>query len=200
MSIMLSLRWRVTTFLGTLAARQQRIQMGKNVVFYGLPIVTSARLGRIRLGDNVVVVSDSRATALGVRSRAILRLLDASAEIEIGNDTGLSGTTICAARSVKIGERCLIGADVMIFDTDFHNHSPDNRRYSKPMWDSISNPIVIGDDVFIGTRCIISKGAEIGNGCVIGAGSVVTGRIPPYSIAVGSPAKVVSQLDVGGKV
>ena len=51
-------------------------------------------------------------------------------------------------------------------------------------------PIVVGDDVWIGFRSTILSGARIGNGAVIAAGSVVTGVIPPYAIAAGTPARV----------
>jgi virginiamycin A acetyltransferase len=52
-------------------------------------------------------------------------------------------------------------------------------------------PITIGHDVWIGTHCVILSGAEIGTGAVIAANSVVTGAIPPYAIAAGTPAKVI---------
>lgn len=53
--------------------------------------------------------------------------------------------------------------------------------------------IAIGDDVWIGAYAIILPGARIGRGAVIGAGSVVTGEIPDWAIAVGSPARVVGR-------
>ncbi len=49
----------------------------------------------------------------------------------------------------------------------------------------------IGNDVWIGANTIIRDGIEIGDGVIIGAGAVVTKNIPPYAIAVGSPAKVI---------
>ena len=52
-------------------------------------------------------------------------------------------------------------------------------------------PIVIEDDVWIGRRVIILPGVTIGRGSVIGAGAVVAKDIPPYSVAVGNPCKVV---------
>nr|WP_239472900.1 DapH/DapD/GlmU-related protein [Bacteroides caecigallinarum] len=57
-----------------------------------------------------------------------------------------------------------------------------------------SSPIVIEDDVLIGTRCIILKGVTIGARSIIAAGSVVTKSIPSDSIAAGNPAKVVRIL------
>ena len=54
-------------------------------------------------------------------------------------------------------------------------------------------PITIEDDVWIGANVIILKGVTIGRGSIVGAGSVVTSNIPRYSIAIGSPAKMIKQ-------
>jgi acetyltransferase-like isoleucine patch superfamily enzyme len=54
-----------------------------------------------------------------------------------------------------------------------------------------SKPIILEDDVWLGARVIVLKGVTIGQGAVIGAGSVVTRDIPPHSVAVGQPARVV---------
>lgn len=62
----------------------------------------------------------------------------------------------------------------------------------KVSYKGIDYSVVIEDDSWIGANVIILSGARIGEGAVIGAGSVVTGIIPPYSIAVGSPARVIS--------
>ena len=51
--------------------------------------------------------------------------------------------------------------------------------------------IVIGNGVYAGAHCIFLPGTEIGDHCVIAAGSVVSGKIPPYSIVAGNPARVV---------
>jgi len=51
-------------------------------------------------------------------------------------------------------------------------------------------PVLIGDDVWIGIGAIILQGIRIGRGSIIGAGAVVTRDIPPYSIAMGTPARV----------
>lgn len=55
-----------------------------------------------------------------------------------------------------------------------------------------SKPIHIGNDVWIGASAIILDGITIGDGAIIGAGSIVTKNIPPYGIAVGNPAKVIT--------
>ena len=55
--------------------------------------------------------------------------------------------------------------------------------------------VTIGENVWIGSDVILLPGARIGEGCIIGAGSVVSGEIPPMSIAVGNPVKVIKQRD-----
>lgn len=56
----------------------------------------------------------------------------------------------------------------------------------------IDQDIIVKEDVWIGARCIILPNCEIGRGAIIGAGSVVTHSIPPYAVAAGSPAKIIS--------
>lgn len=83
----------------------------------------------------------------------------------------------------------MMGPDVMIFHGD-HEMS----RRDIPMrlqGDSVSKPVVIGDDVWIGARSIILKGVHIGKGAVIAAGAVVTKDVPEYAIVGGVPAKVI---------
>lgn len=185
--------WRLTTAFATLSLRARGLRLGQGVRFLGLP-VASGDLSRVTIGNRVTFASEVRSTALGVRGPCILRILGPDGRIEIGDDTGASGLVLCSAASVTIGARCLIGADVMIFDTDFHNHPAEGRRHATPDWPNISRPVVVEDDVFIGTRAIIGKGAHIGRGSIIAAGSVVVGSIPPMSIAGGVPAKVIGTV------
>lgn len=170
------------------------VQYGSNLRCLGQPIITRVDGSEIRLGDNIVLASHSSGTALGVRSPVILRCLSPNSLITIGSDTGLSGTVVCAAVEVSIGKRCLIGSDVMIFDTDFHALVPLPRRYLNVAWNEISSPVYIGDDVFIGARSIVCKGVTIGNGSVVGAGSVVTRDIPAMKVAAGNPARVIGEV------
>jgi acetyltransferase-like isoleucine patch superfamily enzyme len=186
--------WKVSTICARAILRQRKARLGRDVRFYGLPI-TSGDLRRLTLGDRVVLINRPEGTALGVRAPSILRILSDTGRIQIGADTGISGGTICSAASVTIGERCLLGADVMVFDTDFHNRPAEGRRYARPDWPAISRPVVIEDDVFIGTGSKVMKGARIGRGSIVGAGSVVTGTIPPFSIASGVPARVIGTVE-----
>ncbi len=173
------------------------VKVGQGTRFSGLPILHRARSGTIALGLRVSVVSRSRHTALGVQQPVILRCLTPTATISIGDDTGLSGAVICAASSISIDRRCLIGANVAIFDTDFHPIAAENRRYAVPDWPAISRPVKIGDDVFIGTRAIVTKGVSIGDGAIVAAGSVVTRDVPARTIVAGNPAQVIRSIDEG---
>ena len=58
----------------------------------------------------------------------------------------------------------------------------------------IKGPVLIEDSVWIGDNVVVLSGVTIGKGSVIGANSVVTKDIPPYSMAVGCPAKVIKKL------
>jgi len=150
--------------------------------------------GRINIGSRCVLCSDSRYTALGVNHPVILRTLKASAHIQIGEDSGISGASICAALSVVIGREVLLGANVVITDTDFHAVYPTGRRFNENLEDIKSSPVFIEDNVFVGTGAIILKGVTIGRNSVIAAGAVVTRNIPENVIAAGNPARVVSPI------
>jgi maltose O-acetyltransferase len=110
--------------------------------------------------------------------------------LEIGERTLVNyGGSIAAAESVRIGARCLIGTHAIIMDNDFHRIEPE-RRLEWPE----SRPIVIEDNVWIGARVIVLGGVTIGEGSCIGAGSLVIEDVPPRSLAVGVPARVIRTL------
>ena len=82
-----------------------------------------------------------------------------------------------------------------IYDTDFH---PIQSRFrvGKERDDSktVSKPVIIGDNVFIGAEAIILKGSSIGENAVIGAGSVLSGNVPSNEIWAGNPARFVKTI------
>ena len=93
---------------------------------------------------------------------------------------------------VTIGDSVTITSGVRIITHDGSTwlmRDEANNRYQKYA------PVVIGSDVFIGLNTIIMPGVTIGSNVVIGAGSVVTKDIPSNSVAVGNPAKVVSDFN-----
>ncbi|MCR4662799.1 MAG: hypothetical protein K5622_02785 [Endomicrobiaceae bacterium] len=90
---------------------------------------------------------------------------------------------------IEIGDGSLIGHNTTIATLN-HDFNPDKRANLHP------SPVKIGKNVWIGSDCTILPGVEIGDGAVIGAGSVVTKNIPANSIAVGSPARVIKQIEI----
>lgn len=120
----------------------------------------------------------------------------------IGKGTNINGPAFIACRSNApcfIGKYCAIGHNLRV-RTSNHNTNyislinKFQKRHNLCIIDSnIKGAVFIGNNVWIGDNVIILSGVRIGDGTVIGAGSVVTKDIPPYSIAVGNPAKVIKK-------
>lgn len=86
----------------------------------------------------------------------------------------------------------MFGPNVQIYTAE-HPLKPEDRNGLKGHeW---SRPIVIGDDCWIGGSAILLPGITIGSGSTVGAGSVVTKDVPPRSVVVGNPARVVRTID-----
>ncbi len=85
---------------------------------------------------------------------------------------------------ITIGEGVAISENFTIWDSDAHQMM----NGSEP-----TQPIVIGDKVWIGTNVTVLKGVKIGDGCVIAAGSLVTKDVPANCLAAGVPAKVIKE-------
>lgn len=133
--------------------------------------------------------------SIGLVQPCLFSIQEPESKIIIGDNVGISGSTINAATTIIIGDNTIIGSGCLITDTDSHpiraEHRlmPDYYRYTN------KSSIAIGNNVFIGARCIILKGVTIGDGAVIGAGSVVTRDIPSNAIAAGNPARTIHYLD-----
>lgn len=89
---------------------------------------------------------------------------------------------------IEIGDEVMIGPDVSLI-TSGHPVDPRTRRSG-----ITAAPIRIGRNVWIGARAMILQGVTVGEDSVIGAGAIVTSDIPPSTLAVGVPAKVVRDL------
>jgi acetyltransferase-like isoleucine patch superfamily enzyme len=145
--------------------------------------------GRVSLGSDISI-GYRLAAKLG-DGQVRFQARSAGARISIGGGTSFSNNVqLFAEQSITIGARCLIGDAVLILDSDFHDLSAAG-RHSRP---AITAPVVLEDNVFVGSRVIILKGVTIGKDSVIGAGSVVVRSIPPGVIAAGNPAKVIRNL------
>ncbi len=117
---------------------------------------------------------------------------NAAARIEVGDRTEFNNNLMLKSEGegIRIGKDCLFGAEVQIFDSDFHQLDPSRRVGGVPRTAAVE----IGDNVFAGMGVKILKGVTIGSDSVIGAGAVVTKSIPAGVIAAGNPARVIREL------
>jgi lipopolysaccharide O-acetyltransferase len=151
-------------------------------------------------GKNFIKFGKGFTTGVGMR-------LDAFSDkktgllIEFGDNVQVNDYVhIAASESIKIGNNVLIASKVFITDHNhgnykdaIHPHSnPSVPPQERPLYKS---PVVIEDNVWIGEFVSVMPGVTIKEGAVIGAMSVVTKTIPPYSIAVGSPACVIKTFN-----
>ncbi|KAL1966997.1 hypothetical protein VTN77DRAFT_3521 [Rasamsonia byssochlamydoides] len=116
--------------------------------------------------------------------------VDYGCNVSIGRNVYANvNLTILDCALVTIGHRVMIGPSVSILaathETEVQSRR-DNIEYARP--------ITIGNDCWIGGNVVLLAGVTIGNGSTIGAGAVVTKDIPPFSVAVGNPARVVRKV------
>lgn len=113
------------------------------------------------------------------------------AQMTLGDDVHIHGLThIFAGGGVEIGAGTMISACCSI--TSVTHPVVGRNRLSLPL---ILQPVIIGKNVWVGTGAIILPGVVIGDDAVIGAGSVVTGDVPPRVVVLGSPARVVREIE-----
>lgn len=114
-------------------------------------------------------------------------------KLVIGSGTDIQhSVNIYCSKSLIIGENVLIASGCLITDNN-HGINPEGDKY---LSQSLTvRPTIIEQGVWLGERVCVLAGAQIGERSIIGANSVVTGKIPPYSIAVGNPAKVIKTYD-----
>ena len=116
---------------------------------------------------------------------------EGDAFITIGDNVGMSSVILWAKKGITIGNRVTVGANVVILDSDCHSLNYLDRGTENDMRNCKCKPIIIEDDVLIGTGSYILKGVHIGKGAVIAAGAVVSKDVPEYAIVGGVPAKVI---------
>jgi maltose O-acetyltransferase len=116
--------------------------------------------------------------------------VDYGSYISVGARTFINyNLTALDVAPIVIGEDCQIGPNVQLL-------TPVHPLEAQPRKDRLeaARPITIGNNVWLGGGAIICPGVSIGDDSVIGAGAVVTRDIPPRSLAVGSPARVIREL------
>ena len=131
-------------------------------------------------------------------TRSDVTLIQIGHSVRIGDDVHIGAT-----QSVTLGDRVLLASKIFISD---HNHGsyasdqqtdPRQPPFDRPL---VGAPVVIEDDVWLGEFVVVLPGVRIGKGSIIGAMTTVTRDVPPYCIAVGSPARVIKRYNFETRV
>ncbi len=144
-------------------------------------VLEALRDGRLEIGANTLLEPGVWLTA------------PAPGRIRIGSGAFLNlGVMIAAVELVEIGDHCMLANGCFVSDG---NHRFDDPHKPVP-WQGFTTkgPTRIGDNVWCGANVVVCSGVTIGERCVIGANSVVTSDIAPWSIAAGSPARVLRAI------
>jgi len=113
--------------------------------------------------------------------------------MRIGDRVVFGGSnTVNAYLDVEIGEDCIFADCIHVTDFDHRYQDRATRIQDQGI---ATSPVRIGPDCWIGEKASILRGSRVGKGSVIGAQTVVKGEIPPYAVAVGTPAKVIKQRE-----
>ncbi len=152
--------------------------VGRGTKFYGA-VRFGNIAGNISLGKNCMI------------GKGVFISATTPSAINIGSNVSINtGSHLVAAYGITIGDHTRIGEYVSLRD---QNHTFADPNIPVHQQGFTGKPIVIGKDVWIGRGVFIGSGVTIGDGCIIGANSVVTKSLPPFSVAVGAPAKVIRQ-------
>jgi len=105
-------------------------------------------------------------------------------ELILGNNSFInSDCKIRCHKKIVIGDDCAISHDFTAVDSNAHELNLVRK----------TEPVIIGNHVWIGTRVVVLPGVSIGNGAVVAAGSVVTHDVPEKALVAGSPAKIIKE-------
>jgi acetyltransferase-like isoleucine patch superfamily enzyme len=182
MNIYLSLRYKASLIVRSLRTY--------NFKMLGMKIGMKPNLGKITCQWPHKVTIGHRTTIQdGVDLRAGLPF-NKENQILIGDHTFIGRCCeINCSSKVTIGNEVLIASNTSIVDVA-HEIRPPGELLNT---DTYAKPIIIEDDVWIGTHCVILNGVTIGKGSIVAAGAVVTQSIPPYEIWGGVPAKFIKK-------
>jgi len=138
--------------------------------------------GRLAIGENTLLEPQCWIT------------ISERARVRIGSGSFLNiGTMIAAGDEVTVGDHVMFANGCFVGDSD--------HRYDDPTmpitWQGFTSkgPVHIGSNCWFGANCVVTSGVTIGDRCVVGANSVVTSDLPPGVIAVGSPARVLKEIE-----
>jgi acetyltransferase-like isoleucine patch superfamily enzyme len=145
---------------------------------------------RIRLGSNVAIGSGSW---LNINDR------DSPTDALVIGDNCFIGRSnfFSVGRSIILRDYCLTAMNCAFIGS--------SHRYDDPMSAYMTTGVTLDADIYVGANCFFGYGSQvignvrIGHGCVIGAGTLIRSDIPPFSLVVGNPARVIKRFDFSSK-
>lgn len=183
---------RTFTLLTKIRFRYYGIKFGKNLISTGNVHLNIHWDSKIKIGNHCKLNSGYLINPVGSYRKTSL-FVGPSAKLSIGNNVGISNTTLVCLSSIEVQDGVYIGGGCNIYDTDFHSLNPALRGTIN---DSPKMaPVVLMKGCFVGGHSIILKGVTIGQGSVIGAGSVVACAVPDWEVWAGNPAKRIACLE-----
>lgn len=181
----------LNSIVGVIIRRRKTVTVGDGAVvrWWGL----KSHGGIVRIGAQAIV-------------KCRIDFDHPSGEVIIGERCYIGASHLVCHTRITIGDDVIISWGVTIVDHDSHALDWAKRKDDVENWHSMNKhwehvpiaPVRIGNKVWIGFGASILKGVEVGEGAVIGARSVVTRDVPPYSVVVGNPARVVRRLQPTG--
>lgn len=179
--VLFAFRWALNYFYREPAFRSRCTSVGRNLHLWLMPDVRGH--AKIYIGNDVSIFGH-----LGVGSGRIFDnpALTIKDRVDLGHNV-----FITVNKEVIIEEEVNIASNVSIVDTDGHPRDPELRAQRMPPPPEEVKPVRICRRAWIGQGCYIMKGVTIGEGAIIGVNSVVVTDIPPFSVALGNPARVV---------
>lgn len=176
----------------TLARLSPRGYIDANATIYH----SDLRLGKhVYIAEGVLIVENEKGGEVSLADKVTIHryaILETGQQGHIYLGAGSSIHPGCQLKAyvqpILIGEGVMIAANVAIYSYD-HGMMPDVPIRKQALCGKA--PVIIGNEVWIGTGAIVLSGVTIGEGAVVGAGSVVTKDIPANAIAVGNPARVL---------
>ena len=148
--------------------------------------------GIFNVGRSLKLNSNVRSNPIGGDEKCKF-IIAQNAILSIGDNVGISNSTIFCCNSITIEDYVFVGGNTKIYDTDFHSLKFE-KRISKTDDDIKSKPVTLCENAFIGAHSIILKGVRIGKNSIIGAGSLVSKDIPDNQIWAGNPAKFIKSV------